>query len=290
MQRSTLRVLAAAGSIAAATATGCTPDAPTHDKAVAVISRACDEHEVLVARLGLPTDVFALSEIARQAFELASKGMSELDAAGLAAMDSDGPVQRYRSAVVAMNNAFAELSRSAAFEDLPGMEAALNEAERVAAELDAAAAELGLRPECGGPAWRGGVVDDARTVVAIEKDLMTPTGNYVADVSTYCSRYARRLGLAPEPGTPAADRQFALVAHRATSQLGHRLASLPPPADAPDAHAVLVQALDDVTHRLEPSETLAIDGSAAELRTLVAAVRTDLDAIDDLLAGTGALC
>jgi hypothetical protein len=290
MQRSTLRVLAVAVSLAATAAIGCTPDAPTHDKAVAVISRVCDEHEVLVARLGLPTDVFALSDIARQAFELASKGIGALDAAGLAAMEGDAPVQRYRRGVVEVNNAFAELSRRAAFEDVAGMEAALADAELAGSELDAAAAELGLRPECGGSAWRGGVVEDARTVIVLETDLMTPTGDYAADVSTYCSRYERRLGLAPEPGTPAADREFALVAHRATSQLGERLAPLTPPVEAPDAHARLVQALDDVTRRLEPSETLAIDGSAAELRTLVAAVRTQLDSIDDLLAESGALC
>src|SRR5688500_19070661 len=100
---------------------------------------------------------------------------------------------------------------------------------------------------------------------------MTPTGAAAAGAGWYCSRFERRVALAPEPSNADDARRYALVVRSATSRFGQRLALVTPdPADA-DRHFELVCALAKVTNLLEPSETLAIDGKGDELLALVAA-------------------
>lgn len=269
---------------------GCSPDPPSHDKAVAVIAELCTDKTVAMATIGLPTDVFALSEVARQAFEMASGGISELDSEGLPAMDDDAPIQRYLRGAIAMNNALAELSREASFEEVAGMDGALAAADAAGTELDGAATELGLGSACGGAAWRGRVLDDARTVIGIERELMTPTGNYVVDVSTACTRYDRRVGLAPEGDSFDGARRRALVIRHATQQFGQRLGVLTPTPELAEAHVALIAELADVTSALQPSETLAIDEEEQELLELAARADEKLDVIDGQLARIGADC
>ena len=64
-------------------------------------------------------------------------------------------------------------------------------------------------------------------MIGLETELMTPTGDYVADVSTDCTRYERRLGLRrPEQErSPAEDRRFALVVARCDAAVRPRVSA-----------------------------------------------------------------
>src|SRR5687768_3242964 len=115
-----MRPRAVALVLFAAVAVACTPDAPTHDAAVGVIEDVCAEQRAALGEIGLPTDVFALAEVADQAFHVATEGISRLAVEGLPAVD-DERIQRYVRAATGMNNALAELSRQAELEDVDAM-------------------------------------------------------------------------------------------------------------------------------------------------------------------------
>ena len=255
-----------------------------------MIEERCNRQSGELTRLPAPDSVFTLSNIAHDAFLILGDGLAELDVEGLSAMDDDRAIQRYLRGVIAANNAMAEVSRTAGFEQLDALRDAVDGAEGAGDDLDAAAEALGLPHLCGARAWGGPLFAEAAEVADGEEEAMAPTDDLVEDVTTYCQRWNRSLRRAPEPGGPSADRAWAFSVGHAIGLLGDRLAGLDPPNAQQAAFDGLTEAVADTAEVLAPSETYAIDGEDEKLDALVEEAQGGVNRVNALLRSLSSRC
>jgi hypothetical protein len=281
--------LAVACLALAGTAAACSSDPPDREGAVEVLREVCDAQAPLITALDRPTDVFELEGVAYAAFRIFSSSGGEIQGDGLDGVE-DNAVQRYLEAARTANEAASELARAAGFEDVPGMYGTLGPASEAMERLDASADRLGLPARCGGRAWGAAFFRHAAEVTAAESDAMAPTGNYVADLTTYCGRYRRSVDSAIEPTDLSTNRSYTFKLQHTIERLHGRVDALDPPGRLRARHRDLLDVLDEAATTLVPSERLAVDGDEAALQLIVDRTKANVRIIGDRLDGLGADC
>jgi len=156
------------------------------------------------------------------------------------------------------------------------------------ATIDTVSAELDL-PECGSATWFGDWFDQAQTYHDDQVEATKPTGDFMTDVESACSRLADDIADAPLPFGKIETQQWAFAVRDGLDLFLRDVQAL----DVPEEHQGDVADLERSIEELSDNLRKVIDAVASgtdDPNQLVLDVQSGITEVLDDIAALGAAC
>jgi hypothetical protein len=187
-----------------------------------------------------------------------------------------------------MNNAKYSARTSLEVRDWEGAQEHIDDGRAAAAEVDTISAGLDLA-ECSSATWIGDWFDQAQAHHDDQVAATKPTGDFMTDVESACSRLAADIADAPLPFGSVDTQLWAFSIKDALALFLRDVKAL----DVPEAHkrdvAELEQSIDELSENLRRVVD-AVVGGAKDPDQLVVDVQSGITEVLDRIAALGAVC
>jgi hypothetical protein len=165
---------------------------------------------------------------------------------------------------------------------------AIDAGRKAAAEIDRISAGLDLA-ECSSATWFGDWFDQAQAYHDDQVAATKPTGDFMTDVESACSRLADDIADSPLPFGSVDTQLWALSVKSGLRLFLRDVKALDVPEASKREVAELEQSIDDLNDNLEKVVDAVVTG-AKDPDQLVADVQSGIDDVLDRIAALGAKC
>jgi len=256
------------------TLAACGGDAPLSEREFRRrVDALCSDVADGIARVPQPATLDELSAGYFDIFPLLSDlsdGYEELSPPGELEEDAD----RLEARIDDVFSVYSNLRTAAELRELDDADEDIADGEDVIGRIDGLASRLEVE-ECR-DAFGAEHLTNAAALVAAERQVQLPTGDFVTDANAACSRFVEDISDAGFPTDPVSYQLFVSTLRQAYELLGRDLEALPSPPGSEAQVAEFVDTIDEAVGAL--SQAASTTGSAGD---------EDIAALQEELAGLG---